>query len=90
MPGRTSQEKLLSRLHQEIGLDPNETAFVEVRNCDQATQLVLNADYISRVMVLALRLGKLEVLRKNQPLLSNAQRLNKTVIRLKQGLSRLW
>ncbi|KAI0133897.1 putative polyketide synthase [Xylariales sp. AK1849] len=29
MPGRASQEKLLSRLHQEIGLDPNETTFVE-------------------------------------------------------------
>ncbi|KAH8201465.1 hypothetical protein TruAng_004389 [Truncatella angustata] len=29
MPGRASQEKLLSRLHQDIGLDPNETAFVE-------------------------------------------------------------
>lgn len=34
MPGRASQEKLLSQLHHEVGLDPNETAFVEVRNGD--------------------------------------------------------
>lgn len=32
MPGSAAQEKLLSTLHQEIGLDPNETTFVEVRN----------------------------------------------------------
>jgi hypothetical protein len=80
MPGRASQEKLLSRLHQDIGLDPNETAFVEVRNRIEVTQLVLNADYVTRVMVPVLRWGKLEVLCKNQQLLSNSQRLSKTVI----------
>lgn len=31
MPGRAAQEDLLRRLHSEIGVEPNETSFVEVR-----------------------------------------------------------
>ena len=31
MPSRDSQEKLLLRLHRDIGVEANETAFVEVR-----------------------------------------------------------
>ena len=31
MPGRESQEKLLMKLHRDVGLDPNDTTFVEVR-----------------------------------------------------------
>lgn len=33
MPSRASQEKLLLRLHRDIGVDPSETSFVEVRQC---------------------------------------------------------
>lgn len=32
MPGRQAQEILLSRLHNEVGLDPNETVYAEVRS----------------------------------------------------------
>lgn len=31
MPSRASQEKLLTRLHRDIGVQPSETTFVEVR-----------------------------------------------------------
>ena len=30
MPSRAGQEELLARLHREIGVDPNDTWFVEV------------------------------------------------------------
>ena len=30
MPSQAAQEELLKRLHREIGLEPNETTFVEV------------------------------------------------------------
>lgn len=32
MPGRQAQESLLSRLHREVGLNPVDTAYVEVSN----------------------------------------------------------
>lgn len=32
MPSRQAQEALLSRLHHEVNLDPNETTYVEVRS----------------------------------------------------------
>lgn len=31
MPSRAAQEDLLRRLHSEIGVESNETSFVEVR-----------------------------------------------------------
>lgn len=33
MPSRAGQEELLLRLHRDIGVEPNETSFVEVSQC---------------------------------------------------------
>ena len=33
MPSRAGQEELLLRLHRDIGVDPNESSFVEVKQC---------------------------------------------------------
>jgi hypothetical protein len=33
MPSRAGQEELLLRLHRDIGVEPNKTSFVEVRQC---------------------------------------------------------
>ena len=48
MPSRTGQEELLLRLHRDIGLDPNETSFVEVRKC------LIPFETISRFSILRL------------------------------------
>lgn len=71
MPSRAGQEELLLRLHRDIGVDPNETSFVEVRQCPSLFEAirrlslsksyekyVRQAKFWNRVMGLEHRLGK--------------------------------
>jgi len=59
MPSRAAQEKLLLRVHEEIGLNPSETAMVEVRAAlSSALTCLQMAEFSSRAMGLALKPGK--------------------------------
>ena len=57
MPSQAAQEELLLHVHQAVGLDPGETAFVEVNCCPQGCGFLAMLT-VSRVMVLALKLGR--------------------------------
>jgi acyl transferase domain-containing protein len=56
MPRRSAQEQLLWRVHQDVGLDPSETAVVEVQS--HLSRMSDLANSLIRGMALALKLGR--------------------------------